>query len=102
MFQMGIDKIIDNDAQHLSNYNRRAGTRPLDSSGLDELAISTGIDWQEYFPFITVETSYLIGILLIDNQTMRFPDTNWTFNVSAQLDQFFTHSVDLNLDLLAF
>ena len=102
MFQMGIDTIIESDAQNFLNYSRTAENRPLDPSGLDELTISTEIHWQEYFPFITVETSHLIGILLIDNQTMQIPETDWTFNVSARLDQFFTHPEDLNLDFLAF
>ncbi|KAL1899225.1 hypothetical protein Sste5346_003148 [Sporothrix stenoceras] len=71
-------------------------------AGIEEISAMMGIDWQDYFPYVTAETSPLIGILFSQEaQTSPFRDFSWAFDFSAHLNQFLDGSENINLDYLS-
>ncbi|OJD19281.1 hypothetical protein AJ78_00730 [Emergomyces pasteurianus Ep9510] len=64
--------------------------RPTNSlSELADLATGTLINFMDFFPFATTQTSPLVEILLTQNSTMIFTDLEWPGDISAQLHNLF-------------
>ncbi|KAK2776637.1 hypothetical protein FQN53_002545 [Emmonsiellopsis sp. PD_33] len=60
--------------------------RPTNSlSELADLATGTLINFMDFFPFATIQTSPLVEILLTQNSTMIFSDLEWPRDFSAQV-----------------
>ncbi|OAP57924.1 hypothetical protein AYL99_08662 [Fonsecaea erecta] len=110
VFQAGIDKLIEarnttinNNNDNTSATNHSVVPTEVVSPSIDELSAIEGINWQDYFPYISGETSPLIGRLLTDNkQAIRLPELGWTFDFPSRLNQFFSRPDDFNVDFFSF
>lgn len=107
MFERGIEKLMLNagpqnggGADGMPARTSVAG--PGLSPSMDELSAIAGINWRDYFPYVTGETSPLIGTLFAqDDQAMPFPELGWTFDFPTHLNQFLTGLENINLDFLS-
>ncbi|POR32499.1 Fungal specific transcription factor domain-containing protein [Tolypocladium paradoxum] len=103
MFERGIEKLMNAGPQDTDIPRRSMVAGPTLSPSMDELSAIAGINWLDYFPYITVETSPLIGTLFArDDQAMRFPELGWTFDFPTHLNQFLTGQEDIDLELFSF
>lgn len=114
MFQAGIEKVMaagtttrqgaNGDAQasgQLMNSGGENATMISPPPSIDELSTTAGIHWQQYFPFVTDETSPLIAALMAQGTPGTImPEASWMFDVSGQLNQFLYGDDDVNLDFL--
>lgn len=100
MFERRIDMLMN-----MTFHNTDPPLLPAEpalSPSMDELSAIAGINWKEYFPYITPETSPLISTLLAqDNQDIRFPELGWMVDFPMQLNQFLIGGEDINLDFLS-
>lgn len=102
MFQTGLDKIFDADRIDRINHNDMGFSPPPTPPVLDELAPSENVNWLDYFPYVTRDTSPLIASLFANSQAMNFTDLGWTFDLQAHLNQFFSRSEEFNVDFFTF
>lgn len=101
MFKRGIDKLLT--ASSAPSGDQADGLEsppPLipDNTGFTP---ADDVGWREYFPFVSAETSPLIGILLVNSPAMADPDPDFAYNFSAQLDGFIMDPDTFDVDFLA-
>jgi len=107
MFGAGIEKLMRMENQRNSGVPQDPvpvipdTTIPLQLA--DEMSATAGINWQDYFPYVTDETSPLINTLFAQyGQTVSFPELYWTLDVPTQVNQFLTGDESmLTLDFLS-
>lgn len=125
MFERGITKIME--ARSKSRPQSRTETRktadatdsgpaplmapapePELGRGLrvsmdDELSAVAGINWQDYFPYVTKETSPLIGSVIQQggDESVRFAEPGWAMDFASHLNEFLTGDDHINLDFLS-
>lgn len=116
MFQHGIDKLMDPTNVEMKQLlqpvvadvagtaaGAGAGSATGSSPGMDELLAMEGVNWKNYFPYISSETSEVVATLLGPNELgWRFPELGWTFDFPGQLGQFFTQADDFGVDFFSF
>lgn len=93
MFDKGFERLLGNNNFGISDGRLATnGADPRGAGSLSELAdLATGnlINWMDFFPFATVQTSPLVEILLTQNSTMTFSDVEWPNDLSMQLHELF-------------
>ncbi|KAL2827254.1 hypothetical protein BJY01DRAFT_255777 [Aspergillus pseudoustus] len=110
MFEHGINKLMDP-----ANPEMKQRVQPMvpdgpggrstagSSPGMDELSAMEGVNWKDYFPYITSDTSEVVATLLGgDELGWRFPELGWTFDFPGQLGQFFTQAEDFGVSFFSF
>lgn len=112
MFDRGMERIdTDTMATLLSDMRNKApgsaeaymagAAAQAPMSGLSGVEESEdGIDWQGFFPFLTVETSPLAAILLDPTPTFQLADLDWPADFTMQLPGFFGPG-DINFSMFA-
>ncbi|CAK7233729.1 hypothetical protein SBRCBS47491_008710 [Sporothrix bragantina] len=95
------NETIVNQTSH-TGQTGQAGQAGQAEAGMDEISAMMGIDWQDYFPYVTAETSPLVGVLFSQEaQTSPFRNFSWAFDFPAHLNQFLDGGENINLDYLS-
>lgn len=102
MFLVGFERLLT--GSHLPP-GRTSINAPAPSNGtvsaLDDLAGEPGINYLDFFPTATTETSQLFKVLLTENPPNIFMGAEWANDLSMQLHDLFDQPFeDVNFDSL--
>ena len=98
MFLVGFDNLLSKN--HPGDKADEEGTRNSTSdcrsgaSALTDLTAVEGINYLDFFPFASAETSQLFQVLLTENPPAVFPQIEWPTDLSTQLQDLFGQQYD--------
>ncbi|OQV06188.1 Fungal specific transcription factor domain-containing protein [Cladophialophora immunda] len=103
MFNIGIERLLRAEAGPASPSLPRSLTQPGNyyhsrAGGPDDSAAADNLEWMDYFPNVTAETSTLMATLLVKHcMAMPFPEIEWPDDVTLQLYDLF-RDIDVHSD----
>ncbi|KAH8695624.1 hypothetical protein BGW36DRAFT_383036 [Talaromyces proteolyticus] len=103
MFEEGIEKLLNMEPKEIVGPIATMENCPPSLDRNDSLSPTDSIDWRAYFPFISAETSPLIGTLLFNSPAMAamaVPEIDLAFTLSPQLNNFLLDSEMFELNFL--
>ncbi|KIX99002.1 uncharacterized protein Z520_05463 [Fonsecaea multimorphosa CBS 102226] len=100
MFLLGFEKLLSGLNPDTSSASPQVagGGNPPQALDLNELDIADGIDYHDFFPSATPETTQLFSVLFTHHPPSIFVEAEWTNDLSLQLQTMFGHPYD-ELDL---
>ncbi|OAP63778.1 hypothetical protein AYL99_03005 [Fonsecaea erecta] len=98
MFLLGFEKLLAGVNPDTSASSQVASGNLPQALGLSELDILDGVDYHDFFPGATTETTRLFAVLLGHDRPPLFFDPEWASDIGSQLQGMFDQSYD-DLDL---
>ena len=101
MFLVGFEKLLNGSESRAGRTSHIMAPETTTRSTLNELITDDGVNYLDFFPGSTVETSNLFKILLTQNPPSIFTEAQWTNDLSLQLQDLFDQPYDgVDLDAL--
>ncbi|KIW87789.1 uncharacterized protein Z519_11763 [Cladophialophora bantiana CBS 173.52] len=95
MFLLGFERLLSGFSSDASAASSQTvGNQLSQALELNELNIEDGINYREFFPDATVDTSPLFSVLFTHNPPSIFVEAEWTNDLSLQLQNMFDHPYD--------
>ena len=92
-FDKGFERLLGSNAFPVGEGegSMNAPSLGLESTlpGLADLPPGDCVNWMDYFPYATPQTSPLVGILLASSHLLPFPDLEWPDNLTMELQDVF-------------
>ncbi|OQU93810.1 Fungal specific transcription factor domain-containing protein [Cladophialophora immunda] len=94
MFLLGFEKLLAGLNPDTPTSPQVAGSQPAQALELNELDIADGIDYHDFFPGATPDTTQLFSVLFTHHPPSIFVEAEWTNDLSLQLQTMFGHPYD--------
>ncbi|OAL35203.1 hypothetical protein AYO20_05457 [Fonsecaea nubica] len=95
MFLLGFEKLLTGlNPDTTTPSSQILGSQPAQALELNELNIADGIDYHDFFPGATPETTQLFSVLFNHHPPSIFVEAEWTNDLSLQLQTMFGHPYD--------
>ncbi|KEF55594.1 uncharacterized protein A1O9_08344 [Exophiala aquamarina CBS 119918] len=98
MFLVGFEKLLKGPQLRTDERAFQITGTETNRSTLNELIRDDGVNYLDFFPGTTVETSKLFRTLLTENPPIIFMGAEWTNDLGLQLQDMFDQPYD-NVDL---
>lgn len=102
MFTSAFDKLLGPD-QGSANLvqNLLVGVEDDEEDTVMLNPTNGAVDWMDYFPFVTAQTSPLINAVLARNLAMPFTGPEWPMDINATLQGFLSLPDDHDFDIFS-